>query len=593
MASRTVDDVWALDSDPDWLAAARGRTHAMAAPLDSTWATQGRGISSLEEAWAGARADSYLGYAAGLRSALAGACGHATTISQAVRELEDHLTEAQDRLARSYVRAIDGSTAATRRGGVATFTYPDDEPVPPAIGREHGVAEGIVSDARAAVQRCAEALSGAAQELTTLGSAWSGPAHGEPGWDIPRGGVSGVTITQLGNRVVVNSGDSSDDVSISVDPDTGETLVNINGEVQRVPRGVAITSNTGGGNDRIVIDETVPNRIRIVAGDGDDSVVADESGNHLDVFAGAGDDTVETGSGWDYVSGGTGHDYVDSGMGDDLIAGGAGNDVLYGMDGDDIIIGGTGQDYLEGARGDDIVLGMDGDDIVSGGRGDDILAGGAGDDVLYAGLGEDSLEGGTGSDSTFATAGDTVAGAETTKEVVIEDRPWDETFSINGDDAFTARVQADLDMLGSSPTSQALLAEIRAHVDDGGDLVDINATDGGNTGGTSVAYNTSNLLVHGDDAWYKDGRPPVIGFYHELGHINQWRQPGGPGRWYDGNEPIRDADGQPLLERQNVGLSWDYDDDPNTPDGVDPDWDFRFTENGLREEFGLPRRDRY
>ena len=193
----------------------------------------------------------------------------------------------------------------------------------------------------------------------------------------------------------------------------------------------------------------------------------------------------------------------------------------------------------------------------------------------------------------FSDDGDTVAGAETAEEVVIEDRPWEQTFSINGDDAFNARVQADLDMLNSSPTSQALLAEIRAHVDNGGDLIDINATDGGNTGGTSVAYNTSNLLIHGDDAWYKDGRPPVIGLYHELGHVNQWRQPGGPDRWYDGSEPIRDADGQPLLERQNVGLNWDYDDDPNTPDGIDPDWDFRFTENGLREEFGLPRRDRY
>lgn len=610
MPTTTVSDVWTFNPDVGWISTARARTYAMASRIDTTWASVGRGISSLESAWECARADSYLGYVATLRSALVSATGSATTVTEAVRELEDRLESAKTRLGSSWARAREGSTSAGRNGTNATFAWAEDEPEPTSIRREHAAAELVQREARTAVQACAARLSSAAAELVALGTAWHGPAHGNPGWDVPRGGVDGVTVTQHGNRVVINSGDHAggDDVEIRVDPSTGETLITINGVDHRYPPGVTITINTGGGNDRITIDETVPNRIRLVVGDGDDTVTADESGNHLEVFAGAGNDTVQTGSGRDYVSGGTGHDYVDSGAGDDLIAGGGGNDVLYGMDGDDVVVGGSGQDYLEGARGNDVLLGLDGDDIVSGGRGDDTLVGGGGDDTLYAGLGRDSLDGGTGTDSAFHTRGDTVAGSETTEQVTVEDVNWDETFTIGGnDDTFSARAEADLDMLNSSPTSQALLAELARHAQEQNKTYGIDATTGGNSANWagSVNYNDSNLMVSpSGGAWYQDGRPPVVGLYHELGHLNQYEQPGARERWkapdgYTGDRPVNPNDnftddaGQPLIERQNVGLEWDYDGDPDTPDAIDPDHDYRFTENALREEFGLPRRERY
>lgn len=602
MPTVTVPDVWDLDADFAWLSTAQGRLHAAASTLDSRWAGLSRGITRLDGSWTGARAESYLEHAGTLRSAFVTAVAHATTMSEATRDLAEALEAAQASLDASFARAKEGSSSAYRSGGTAYFTYPDPEDdeeavEPPAIRREECAAQEVQGTAREAVQSFATTFTAAGDELATLASSWHGPAHGQPGWDVPEGGVTGVTVTQVGNDVVVNSGDSGDIVDISIDPATGETLVVINGEEFRYPPGRTVTINTGGGNDSITIAGDVPNRIRIVAGDGDDTMTADESGNHLEVFANDGNDTVTTGSGWDYVSGGTGHDYIDTGDGDDLVSGGAGKDVLYGMGGDDVLIGGSGQDYLEGARGDDVVLGMDGNDIVSGGRGNDVAVGGAGDDVLYSGLGNDTLDGGTGTDEGFHTRGDTVS-AEGGEEVVIDDRPWDETFNIGGDDRFQARVEADLDMFASSPTGQALIDEIRGHVDDSGDRVTIRPTTQGNSASTGgvVNYNPYSLNVEADpeEPWYEEGRPPAVGFYHELGHINQYNQPGGSDRWNgDGGDRLKYDENQPLIERQNVGLTWDHDGDPNTPDIIDPDYDFRWTENALRAEWGLPTREKY
>ncbi|WP_143553603.1 M91 family zinc metallopeptidase [Serinicoccus sp. CNJ-927] len=598
MGSTTVTDLWTFPVDLGWLADATARTHAIASTLDGTWADVGRGITSLECSWSCARADSYLGYAVDLRSALTSATGGASLLSEATRVLQERLEEARDELGLSWLAARVGSTHAVRSGGEATFTWEDEEPEPPAIARQRAVAERALDEARSAVGRFVSAVHAATAELAPVATAWSGPAGGSPGWDVPRGGASGVTVTQHGNGVVINSGDHADQVDISADPSTGETLVVVNGQTYRYPRGVSITVNTGGGGDHITIEDTVPNRIRLVVGDGDDTVTADESGNHLEVYANGGHDTVQTGSGVDYVSGGTGHDYADTGMGDDFVAGGAGNDVLYGMDGDDAVIGGSGQDYLEGARGDDVVLGVDGDDIVSGGRDDDVLVGGGGDDSMYAGLGQDGLDGGAGQDSTFHTDGDTVTGSEGGEEVVIEDRAWDETFDISGDDSFEARAEADLDMLNSSPTSQALIDELTRHAEEQGRTYGIDETDGGNSAswGGSVNYNDTNLLISGDASkpWYENGRPPTIGLYHELGHLNQYEQPDAWERWKDENgDSYTDDQDQPLLERQNVGLEWDHDDDDSTNEAIDPDHDYRFTENAVREEWGLPHREKY
>jgi hypothetical protein len=49
----------------------------------------------------------------------------------------------------------------------------------------------------------------------------------------------------------------------------------------------------------------------------------------------------------------------------------------------------------------------------------------------------------------------------------------------------------------------------------------------------------------------------------------------------------------PNRERAAVGLPIDHDADPATAIRLDPDHPYALAENGLREELGLPGRERY
>jgi hypothetical protein len=77
----------------------------------------------------------------------------------------------------------------------------------------------------------------------------------------------------------------------------------------------------------------------------------------------------------------------------------------------------------------------------------------------------------------------------------------------------------------------------------------------------------------------------VTALYHEMAHV------------YDYANGTLDeragATGVPNYEQVAVGLPIDHDNDPSTPERIDPDHPIQFTENGLRAELGAPRRPRY
>ncbi len=54
-----------------------------------------------------------------------------------------------------------------------------------------------------------------------------------------------------------------------------------------------------------------------------------------------------------------------------------------------------------------------------------------------------------------------------------------------------------------------------------------------------------------------------------------------------------DNPGTPNYERGAAGLPIDHDGDPKTPDVIDPELPFAYSENGLRDELGAPPRPRY
>lgn len=454
-------------------------------------------------------------------------------------------------------------------------------------------------------------------------------------------------------------GDGSPDeyYRVTVDPETGETIVEIytlryeerpapteddpNAVTYvesidetvppttfRIPAGEEVVVNAGGGNDRLEVPEGTDVSIRVFGGSGDDDINTRGTGRDTEIFGGAGNDIAETGAGWDTVFGGAGDDYADTGAGHDRASGGWGNDTVYGVDGNDVLSGGEGADYLDGGRGNDTVSGGGGNDTIGGGLDDDELYGNGGDDVMYGSDGDDSVDGGTGNNTANTGAGDEVENA--THVVVEYDPSLGQDIVVKGSPEFVARVQSDLEMMRSSPAGHEQMGNVDQNLEDseGFPLWDWNGRDtfeiveyrgddhedfsdgdatwvedngtGGysnrSVGGRSYAINYNpnfhTLDPDGSDPNGENTTPPFIVLYHEYGHVNQFSSGEAPGGEYTQD----DGSQVPLIERPNVGLEWDHDGDPNTPEIVQDEstgWDYDYTENGIREEMGRDQRERY
>ncbi|HYN93247.1 MAG TPA: M91 family zinc metallopeptidase [Pilimelia sp.] len=416
---------------------------------------------------------------------------------------------------------------------------------------------------------------------------------GGEGDDTLRGGDGTDRILGLDGRDLIDGRGGEDLIT------AGATRRHLPGEDLMQP--VVEQIDGGEGNDRLY--GGLGNN-RIGGGDGTDLIEGGAGQDTLD--AGEGDDTVRGGSGIDNVfgrggtdvlDGGADRDYVDGGAGDDTLTGGLGDDTLYGLSGNDTLDGGAGRDYLEGGTGDDALAGGAGNDMLSGGRGNDVIRGGTGDDVSYAGAGRDAVDGGNGNDTAYLQQNeDHTANTENAVNVQISDQA--QYIKITGSPEFVERVQADLDLLRSSPDGQRMLGALqRAHDDSGNWFYDGNgltikeltaengtaAADPGWFGKESyeVAYNPSFDTLH-------DG-PPVTILYHELAHVYDYSHD----TLADGDYTGSDNPGVPNRERAAAGLPIDDDNNPATPNRIDPDHPYDLTENGLREELGAPHRPRY
>lgn len=423
------------------------------------------------------------------------------------------------------------------------------------------------------------------------------------------GEATGTRVVVVDGAVVISTGPGADRVSVDINPVTGEILVRVNGAWHVWPAGTPITVRTAGGGDVITVAKHVDVDLVLLGGDGHDRIRA--GGGRDTVLGGYGGDDLLGGDGDDYLTGGHGVDYVDGQGGGDRLSGGHGNDHLYGLGDADYLSGGEGRDYLEGGKGDDIVDGGAGTDVVSGGRGDDGLRGGAGNDVLYAGRGNDTIDGGGGmADTAYRQTGDRVENAAGVRVEVTSDGGF---IRITGSPEFVERVTADLDMLRASPTGQQMLAELddirdpdplpgarelfigelgaengaaipQDAVNAIGSIYDLPGIPNPANPGAVILYNPSHTFD-------STGGTPVVVLYHEMAHVRSY---------FNGNAdflPIEagkpDA-GTMRIERQAVGLPYlDHDGDPRTPDRTDAEQPPQFTENGLRQELGLPRRSSY
>ncbi|GAA4282471.1 hypothetical protein GCM10022261_00020 [Brevibacterium daeguense] len=522
-------------------------------------------------------------------------------------------------------------------------------------------ADDAVSAAAGALKSVAALTDGDANQWSAIA------LTGAPKWKHPDYGTSAVpVIIDLGDgRYAVAGTNAGEYYRITTDPETGELVLTIyqlrsephektnsdgdpytvhvesidetvEPEIHRFPAGTDLVVNTGGGNDRLDVPPGTDLSIRVFGGTGADTINTRGTDQAAQTFGGAGNDYIESGAGADHIFGGSGDDYVDAGAGDDRLHGGTGHDYMYGTDGRDFLWGGEGRDYLDGGSGNDHLFGGSGADQLQGGRDDDAVYGGDGDDVLYGGHGTDSIDGGAGANTAYSGKDDAVTGAN---HVIVEYNPdLGQDIVIEGSPEFIARVQSDLEHMRSSPAGQQQMANVDQNLDDsdGFPLIDWNGRDTfvireytgefhegfadgdatwddqNSTGGYQnrgvggreyvINYNPRITFIDPDPSdWDQNTTPPFVVFYHEFGHVNQYSSGSVPDGKYD-----QDGDGKAEtknLERQNVGLPWDYTGGGflgNGPDGTeDPTqdeesgWDYDYTENGIRDELGLDRRTQY
>ncbi|MFY1689810.1 M91 family zinc metallopeptidase [Plantactinospora sp. WMMB782] len=550
--------------------------------------------------WSGAARDSFGQHQSKVFGSLDTMGGQADRLASALEGVAE--------LLRWYQNALDGereqimgAVPSWRSGGQIVFRWNQPEQAT-QVSEATNRAGNLRKELEDALKGKLSGFSAA--EWDAISTQWDSVSSGtaEP-FTLPAE-VTGVSVLMVDGRAVVNTGPGNDNVRVTRDPATGQVVVEVNGVAYRYPEGTPVTIRAGEGNDTVEVPAGTNLSLTLLGGDGSDKLRGGDGDERIVGLHG--DDTISGGAGNDYASAGSGRDYADGQGGDDLLAGGRGDDVVYGLSGNDNIAGGEGGDYLEGATGDDTVHGGAGRDIVSGGRDNDRLDGGSGDDVVYAGHGRDTVSGGGGADTAYRQDEDQVAGVR--QDIRIEVSDAAHYIKIDGPAEFQERVRADLDMMRASPVGQQMLAEMDDIRNDSAAV----AADWPVLG--DIAYQGNPLVIVADankasysTNWvlgedYKvsysperlstapsNERPPVVGLFHELAHVYDFGNDTSASGTHQGPDDV----GVKNSERQAVGLPIDEDDDPSTPDQVDPDHPYRYTENALRDELGLPKRTSY
>lgn len=452
------------------------------------------------------------------------------------------------------------------------------------------------------------------------------------------------TVTKVGSQTVIDAGAGDDKISVTQNAKTGEVTVNVNGASKTFSAADSanLVIKAGDGNDTIKVGKGVTVKLQLEGGKDNDTITVDKDvtsnqtiygneGNDT-ITGGGGNDTIEAGAGDDTVDGGAGRDYINGSTGKDTLKGGIGNDVIYGGDDNDTIDGGDGNDYLEGSKGNDTIRGGKGSDMLSGGIGDDTLRGGDGDDVLYAGQGKDQLFGDKGNNTIYSQKDDQIepgrSDAEQDKKginnkvvtVELKGNPGGTSVSVSGSDEFKERVEADLEMLRSSPTGRAMLEafdsantkdKVTVNIIEQTDYAQGNYADWANrtnptqpqprldpvTGKPGTPNNATIGYYPGKLESGGRERPPVVGLFHEMAHAYDFTHGTLQNGVYDGTDvadkksPVRPNVNN--LERVAVGLPIDHDNDPKTAEQLDPNHPTNLTENGLRDELELPKRPSY
>ena len=406
-------------------------------------------------------------------------------------------------------------------------------------------------------------------------------------------------------------------------------VVDINDNRYHLPRALHMDTlflRTQGGNDSIEIDSAVVNPVIIESGAGNDTVKT--GAGTTQVYSGAGDDRIVIGNGSSYIEAGDGND--------DVRALGAGDMTVYGGKGQDHLRGGATRNFIDGGQDNDEIVGGQGHNTLSGGEGDDWLVAGPTGNTLYTGNGTDQIDNLKANDRLFANPRSMIGpledmppdyGREPPAEDIVERQEtfdWRRFFinplspdlsglTIEGSDAFKTRIDDDLKLLLGSGVGQKLLHALgKAVLNAGAPVIikELSEEENGYFFGNNPQPGHDSYITNGiagspspggtviyNPSFRRDGLASIVVLYHELCHAyNRLTGTVFRGDSLDGKDGEKSREMTSNAELQAVGLpveeqTFDFDNDPNTPTlNTNPE---PFSENGLRQEFGLPLRKQY
>ncbi|CAM2805085.1 Effector protein [Pseudomonas gessardii] len=438
------------------------------------------------------------------------------------------------------------------------------------------------------------------------------------------------------SRVLITTADRADTINITIGADQ-QLNARINGKDYKLPLNAnndvhSLRIQTQGGNDRITVDKNINIEMHIDGGDGDDYIEA--NGRTGSVLGGKGNDYIRLGTGHMVALGGDGDDIMIAGTGNSTMLGQKGNDKLYA----DYPAPKTNlrQVYLNGGQGNDELYAGTGKTILNGGPGNDKHVGYR-QTTFYTGAGQDTVHSYDVQDRIYAKKTDTIhkPAQVNTTHVEYNSNAGKKGLKIEGTPEFTEQTEDYLEQLRGSPVGQKVLQEMDRLAEKNGTHVTISRSPlfeantysqsnsvgeiprasrlpeheflpeyGHITNGVAGSKAVDGVIGFLPEHFTKAfDTSPLIAMDHETIHAIVFAE----GKGIAGDKPIFDKEGKPVMfqgaqlrvknaEYQAVGLPtktrpFDFDNDPSTPPtttNTSP-----FTENALREEMGIPLRDRY
>ncbi len=221
--------------------------------------------------WTGDAADSYRTQRGKITGDLDGAAklaGEAATtldgVASSLETVQTALDKALLEVTCSYT--VDGTTV--------TF-YPTSDADVSSIDTAISDAESARSDLDTHLSESLNKFGTLLTHFTEISNAWAAAANGRPTFELPPDSMlpdGAPEVIRDGDKIIVNTGNGNDEVTVTIDPATGQRILTVNGEQYVVPPGTQLTIRTGAGQDSISVPKGTKVDLTILGSDGNDTV---------------------------------------------------------------------------------------------------------------------------------------------------------------------------------------------------------------------------------------------------------------------------------------------------------------------------------